>query len=78
VTCSMLRDLTMGALEVRVGLKLGEGLVLLILFYEPVKHRNKKAWHLVLFCDFLGLVFIQWESTSTSDVLLLELRTLSR
>jgi hypothetical protein len=44
----------------------------------PVKHRNKSARHLVLFCDFLGPVFIQRESASTSEVLLLALRTLAR
>jgi hypothetical protein len=45
---------------------------------EPVKHCNKSVPHLVLFCDFLGPVFIQQESTSTSEVLLLALRTLAR
>jgi hypothetical protein len=45
---------------------------------KPVKHRNKGAWHLVLFCDFLGPVFIQRECASTSEVLLLALRTLAR
>jgi hypothetical protein len=46
--------------------------------YVPLKRRNKNTLHLVLFCDFLGPVFIQWESTSTSEVLLLALRTLAR
>jgi hypothetical protein len=45
---------------------------------ETLKRRNKSAWHLVLFCDFLGPVFIQWESASTSEVLLLALGTLAR
>jgi hypothetical protein len=45
---------------------------------DPVKHRNTSAQHLVLFCDFLGPVFIQQESASTSDVLLLALGTLAR
>jgi hypothetical protein len=43
-----------------------------------LKRRNKSARHLVLFCDFLGPVFIQRESASTSAVLLLALRTLAR
>jgi hypothetical protein len=45
---------------------------------NPVKCRNKSLQHLVLFCDFQGPVFIQRESASTSDVLLLALRTLAR
>jgi hypothetical protein len=45
---------------------------------EPLKHRNKRERHLVLFCDFLGPVFIQRESASTSEVLLLALKTLAR
>jgi hypothetical protein len=45
--------------------------------WDTVKHCNKSVWHLVLFCDFIGPVFIQRESTSTSEVLLLALRTLA-
>jgi hypothetical protein len=45
---------------------------------DLMKYCNKSTWHLVLFCDFLKPVFIQQESTSTSDVLLLVLRTLAR
>jgi hypothetical protein len=45
---------------------------------DAVKRRDKSALHPVLFCDFLGPVFIQRESASTSEVLLLALRTLAR
>jgi hypothetical protein len=57
--------LKMEVLELRMGLR-------------TVKHHNKSEQHLVLFCDFLGPVFIQRESTSTSNVLLLALRTPAR
>jgi hypothetical protein len=67
-------DLIIGADGVKVSGTQSSG----VNFTRTLKHRNKSVLHLVLFCDFLGPVFIQWESASTSEVLLLALGTLAR